>query len=36
VVIGLLAMIIGSGWIGVIVVLVGLIAFAGLERALWY
>jgi hypothetical protein len=36
VIIGLLTMTSWSLWIGVIVVIVGLLAFGAIERALWY
>jgi hypothetical protein len=36
VIVGILTMIFGSFWIGLIVVLVGLIAFGGFARGRWY
>jgi hypothetical protein len=36
VIIGIVVMIFGSFWIGLIVLLVGLIAFGGFARGKWY
>jgi hypothetical protein len=36
VIIGIVVMIIGSFWLGLIIVLIGLVAFGGFARGRWY
>jgi hypothetical protein len=36
VIVGIVVMIIGSFWIGLIILLIGLVAFGGFARGRWY